>query len=434
MANRRTFPSRNAGFSLVELLVAMVFTALLMAGMAKVFQASLGTFYTAGEKMASSRRNRLSMDILYDDLNTAGMFLLPTDIAAGAPQSVPISGANPLFVVNPNVPVTIKKGNADGSDLVITSDQLLMYSDEALSFEGTLKGAIAGTNSLVATAVQAGAVATVPGTTTFTIDCLSPSNASQVQKGMALVFKDNLSGRGIANVAPGVGNQVVITPSNTIQAAGGGSTGNTLLDPYGHLDGAKVLFVEVGQQVRYSIQPQKLDPNDPNKDIPCLVREQENYIPTGFVSYLTGGAPPTANYSATIVAENVVGLKFYMSMNPGDTSKTPDKVWAGYGYTGTDFNAGILGAGGSAGAGTLNDQLTTYGVTGFNSIATQNATTTARDLVWFRNIPAAVRVDLTTRTATARTEFNQTTSTPTLTYNTHQETLVLVPRHFGLSL
>lgn len=434
MANRRIFPSRNAGFSLVELLVAMVFTALLMAGMAKVFQASLGTFYTAGEKMSSARRNRLSLDILYDDLNTAGMFLLPTDIAAGAPQSIPISGANPLFAINPNVPVTIKKGNADGSDMVVTSDQLLMYSDEALSFEGTLKGAIAGTNSLVATAVQSGTVATVPGVTTFTVDCGSLPQASQVQQGMALVFKDNLSGRGIANVSPGTGNQVVITPSNTLQAAGGGSTGNTLLDPYGHLDGAKVLFVQVGQQVRYSIQPQFLDPNDTTKAIPCLVREQENYNPAGFVSYLSGGAPPTVNYSATIVAENVVGLKFYMSMNPGDMSKTPNLIWAGYGYTGTDFNAGILGAGGSAGAGTLNDQLTTYGVTGFNSIPVQNATTAARDLVWFRNIPVAVRVDLTTRTASARTEFNQTTSTPTLTYNTHQETLVLVPRHFGLSL
>lgn len=92
MANRRIFPSRNAGFSLVELLVAMVFTALLMAGMAKVFQASLGTFYTAGEKMSSARRNRLSLDILYDDLNTAGMFLLPTDIAAGAPRAFPSAG------------------------------------------------------------------------------------------------------------------------------------------------------------------------------------------------------------------------------------------------------------------------------------------------------------------------------------------------------
>lgn len=434
MAKRRIFPSRTKGFSLVELLVAMVFTALLMAGMAKVFQASLGTFYTAGEKMSSARRNRLSLDLLYDDMNTAGMLLLPTDIAGGGPQSIPVSGANPLFAINPNVAVTIKKGNADGSDMVITSDELLMYADDALPFEGTLKGAIPGTNSLIATAVQSGAVATVPTSTTFTIDCGTSGQAASVKQGMAVIFKDSLSGRGISSVAAGSGNQIVITPSASIQAAGGGSTGTSLLDPYGHLDGAKVLFVEVGQQVRYSIQPQKLDPNDPNKDIPCLVREQENYNPSGFVSYLTGGAPATANYSATVVAENVTGLKFYMSLNPGDTSTTPDKVWAGYGYTGTDFNAGILGAGGTAGPGTLNSQLSSYGVTGFTNIAAQNATTAARDLVWFRNIPAAVRVDLTTRTATARTEFNQTTSTPTLTYNTHQETLVLVPRHFGLSL
>lgn len=436
MANRRAFlpPASRAGFSLVELLVAMVFTALLMAGMAKVFQSSLGTFYTAGEKLSSSRRNRLSLDLLYDDLNTAGMLLLPTDIAAGGPQSVSVSGANPLFAINPNATVTIKKGSADGSDLTLTADQLLMYSDQALPFEGVLKGAIPGTNSLVATAVGGGAVATVPSSSTFTVDCGTSGQASQVKAGMGLIFKDSLAGRGIASVSAGSGNQVVVTPSNVIQSAGGGVTGNTLLDPYGHLDGAKVLFVQVGQQVRYSIQPQFLDPNDANHAIPCLVREQENYDPTGFKSPLDPVPGAGVNYSITIVSENVTGLKFYLSMNPGDASKTPDKVWAGYGYTGTDFNAGILGAGGTAGAGTLNDQLATYGVTGFTSIAQQNSTTAQQDLVWFRNIPAAVRVDLTTRTATARTEFNQTTSTPTLTFNTHQETLVLVPRHFGLSL
>lgn len=434
MANRRFFPSRKAGFSLVELLVAMLFTAILMAGMAKVFQSSLGTFYTAGEKLSSSRRNRLSLDLLYDDLNTAGMLLLPTDIAAGGPQSIPVSGSNPLFAINPNATVTIKKGNADGSDLVITSDQLLMYADEALPFEGTLQGGIDGSTKALATAVAAGTTASVPASNTFTVDCGTPGQASQVVAGMALVFKDSLAGRGIASVSPPLGTKITITPSNTLQGAGGGITGNTLMDPNGHLDQAKVLFVEVGQQVRYSIQPQFLDPNDPGHAIPCLMREQENYDPTGFKSPLDPVPGTGVNYSATIVSENVSNLKFYLSLNPGDTSKTPDKVWAGYGYAGQDFNVGILGAGGSAAPGTVNDQLATYGVTGYTSVAPQNATTAKLDLVWFRNIPTAVRVDLTTRTATARTEFNQTTSTPTLTYNTHQETLVLVPRHFGLSL
>jgi len=427
--------SRKTGFSLVELLVAMVFTAILMAGMAKVFQSSLGTFYTAGEKLSSSRRNRLSMDLLYDDLNTAGMLLIPTDIAFGGPQSVTVSGANPLFAINPNVPVTIKKANADGSDLILTSDQLLMYADQPLPFEGTLKGKITGQDANLGNAIAAGGLANAPAASTnFTVDCGVNGQPSQITAGMAVVFKDKFSASRIGVVTPGLGQQVIITPSVSSQAPGGALEPSSVYDPNGHLDGARVLFVQIGQQVRYSIQPQFLDPNDANHAIPCLVREQENYNPAGFVSYLAGGAPASANYSVTVVAENVTGLKFYLSLNPGDTTKTPDKIWAGFGYTGTDFNSGILGAGGTAAAGTLNDQLTTYGVTGYTSIATQNATTTQKDLVWFRNIPAVVRVDLTTRTATARTEFNQTTSTPTLTFNTHQETLVLVPRHFGLSL
>ena len=49
-------PSAQRGFSLVELLVALVFTMVLMAGMANVYRASLSSFYTSGESISSVRR------------------------------------------------------------------------------------------------------------------------------------------------------------------------------------------------------------------------------------------------------------------------------------------------------------------------------------------------------------------------------------------
>ena len=76
-------PPRVIGFSLVELLVALVFTMVLMAGMANVYKASLSAFYTSGESISSSRRNRMSVDLLVEDLNRAGMFL--TDLSVPPP-------------------------------------------------------------------------------------------------------------------------------------------------------------------------------------------------------------------------------------------------------------------------------------------------------------------------------------------------------------
>lgn len=425
IASLRPSSGRDAksGFSLVELLVAMVFTAILMAGMAKVFQASLGTFYTAGEKLSSARRNRLSLDILYDDLNVAGMLLIPSDISAQGPQSQAVSTTNPLFQIVPNTSVTIPKANADGTDLIFKADQLLLYADQALPFEGSLDNALAGTQSLMGTA---GGVGTMPSSTSYSVTFDSAPHANLVKTGMMVVFLDNLSAQTIGSASP-TGATVTITPSTVTSVSAGAPTGSSAIDTNGHLAKARVLIVQPAQQVRYSIQPQFLDPSNAAKAIPCLMREQENYIPGGFVSYLASGTP-TADYSSTIVAENVTGLKFYLSLNPGDTTSTPNKVWAGYQYTGTDFNGGILGIGGSA-AGTVNGQLATYGLplTGYQSITPTNFT-------WFRDIPVAVRADVTTRTANPRTEYNQTTATPQLVYNTRQETLVLVPRHFGLTL
>lgn len=72
----RTQHLSKAGFSLVELLVALVFMALLMAGMAKVYQSSMNTFYKSSESLSSGRRNRMALDLLYDDLSAAGQYLI----------------------------------------------------------------------------------------------------------------------------------------------------------------------------------------------------------------------------------------------------------------------------------------------------------------------------------------------------------------------
>ncbi|MFZ1613787.1 MAG: hypothetical protein WAT51_06420, partial [Holophaga sp.] len=118
---------RAKGFSMVELLVALVFTTILMAGLASVFKASLSTFYTSGEILSSARRNRMSIDLLGDDLNTAAMYL--TDLSV-PPPVVP---TNPPFYIIPNVLIA----GAGTSDPQRT-DELYFYLDQPVPFEANL--------------------------------------------------------------------------------------------------------------------------------------------------------------------------------------------------------------------------------------------------------------------------------------------------------
>jgi hypothetical protein len=171
-----------------------------------------------------------------------------------------------------------------------------------------------------------------------------------------------------------------------------------------HVLGSGIIFFIPDQMVRYSIKMKTLDPAVP-AGIPCLVRDQGTYTTSGFV--------PNAALE-TIITENVSGFKVYLSANSGQS-------WAGYGggYSGLSsgwFN-GIISE--------LNTQLATSGRSDFTSIK-------SNDEIWFRRLPVLVRLDITTRTATKRVEYS---SNPYATaFKDVTQSLVIVPRHFGLPI
>ncbi|MFZ4514149.1 MAG: PilW family protein, partial [Geothrix sp.] len=178
----------TSGFSLVELLVALVFTMVLMAGMANVYKASLSAFYTSGESISSTRRNRMSVDLLVEDLNQAGMFL--TDLASAPP----VTEAMPVFLILPNMPVT---GHGDNDPLA--TDELYFYQDQPLPFEGTLAS---GGTQLSAIELVARGTAVATADTSYTLDCGSAAYASQVAIGQVLVFKDAWQALTITSATP----------------------------------------------------------------------------------------------------------------------------------------------------------------------------------------------------------------------------------------
>ncbi len=175
---RRLVVRTDRGFSLVEMLVALVFTMILMAGMATVFKSSLTTFYTAGEKLASVRRNRSAIDLLYEDLNAAGMFL--TDLSA--PPSN-LSTNNPAFYILPNM--LIAGATADGP---ATADELYFYFDQPLAFEATLISAGDGTDSArTAAELVLAQEAQQASDNTFRIECRDAVYADSIHVGQQFI-------------------------------------------------------------------------------------------------------------------------------------------------------------------------------------------------------------------------------------------------------
>ena len=418
--------SRTLGFSLVEMLVATMFVLILMAGMAAVFKASLTTSYTQGEVLASTRRNRMSIDVLGNDLNTVEMYL--DDLS----QPPMLSAGNPPFYILPNMPIA----NAGPNDPQ-TSDELYFYLDQALPFEGTLEpgGTAQSANQLVVSGGNAAAA----GNTTYVIDCPNQNYANSLiamvtanladpnnPKPLTFTFKDyfdNFAIKGIPVAGAPLGNgkvpvTVVGTQTPTAAVTGMGSSGLPTKTP--HLAGSGILFASPAQMVRYRVEMQQLDPMSPTGMIPCLMRDQGPYnYGGGFV----------ASQTPQIITENVgrgndpnqSGFKVYLSVDSG-------QHWAGLNFAGTGFTNGWDGGIRA----TLDAQLAITG--------RPDANTTRKSDSWLRDIPTLVRVDLTTRTAVQRSEYNTTNYqtgvyTPNVTaYKNFTQSLVFVPVHSGLPI
>lgn len=392
--------SRSGGFSLVELLVAVLFIGILMAGMANVFKSSVNTLATSSEGLSNARRNRMSIDLLYDDLNSAGMYL--TDLSS-PPK---LSPDNPPFYVVPNVPIA-----GATADDPASADQLFFYMDEPLPFEGRISnsgGAVYALGSDTAPnaseLVLEGRAATDVDRT-YLIDCGEVSYAKAVKKGNSVIFKDAWETFYVQeDPPPPTGTQVIIklgaSPDSTI--TGVGASGGP--PKAKHLMGSGVLFYRPGQMVRYSVKMKQFDPQK-TTGVPCLVRDQGTYAPGGFVADAS---------QESVVAENVSGFKVYLSANSGQS-------WAGYGQTYTGFAAGWT----QGLRAELDTQLATAGRADFQ--------TTVGNDNWIRSIPTLVRLDITTRSAVKRAEYSAAPLT-SASYKDFTQSLVIVPRHFGLPM
>jgi len=350
----------------------------------------------------------MSIDLLDEDINAAGMYL--TDMTT-PPQTL---SNNPPFYIIPNVEVL----NA-GEDDPGTTDELYFYLDEPLPFEARLISDVSAQQMTAAEAVFGGATIDTSNANTYVIECPNSEFAQQVAEqagkindegGLVVIFKDFWEALHIRSATATDKNVTVITGATPdSEITGIGSSG--LPARTRHLENAGVLFAKPAQMVRYRIEMLALNPDE--SLIPCLVRDQGLYRLS------------TIDFAATasqrqIITENVTGFKVYLSVNGGQNWAGLDSN-PGNGFPGWNSNQGIRGQ--------IDKQLDL-------GAGRQSFKSTRGDEHWFRSIPTLVRIDLTTRTAPKRVEFSSTYNpdSPTAEYRTLTQSLIFVPRHFGLPM
>ena len=390
--------ARERGFSLVELLVAMLFVSLLMAGLAQVFKGSLSSFVTASERISAGRQSKLALEQLADDLLYAGS--TPTSLIWAPPS---VTSANPAFAIVPNV------SYPNTNDPTHLGDQLFLYYDQILPFQATMDATLLGTANLVS-----GGYALGYGNG-FKIDFSDPGQASAAATAVTGAIN--------AGMTPMILFQSQATPQQLSALAADGTVTltTTFTSRYSAPQGSVVNLIIQGEYIRYSIQPLLLDPANPTTYTPCLVRDLIPYPGSSAAVW-------TSPVSSTIIAENVTAFHVGLSADGGKSwaGTTAAGAWSTTSAAWTD----ITGPDNGAAAPTLNYQLANLN-TGMNPVPSVNQ----GGSFWFRNYPCLVRLDITTRTRVQRAENvpNAPGQPVTAGYNYQTRTLILNPRHFGLA-
>jgi len=391
----------HSGFSLVEMMIALVFTMVLMAGMASVFKTSIGIFAANSETMSSGRRNRMATDMIFDDLNKAGM--LPSSLF----DYPSVSTTNPPFRITPNISFDpLHKTDLKPAEAI--TDQLDFMYDEILPVDGTLETAVSGSSDQVGNAGELGDNASI------TINFRDADQAQQVKDafdahGLMLLIRSS----GYSYTLTGAtrsGSSVIATLDITSTFTGSGTISGATFE-VGAPAGAGVNLIQPGRYIRYSIRLKALDPSS-SLLTPCLIRDEVTYA-----TIKDSATPFSAPDSSMIIAENVTGFKVLLSGDGGNTwaGKSTDVSWS-------DITGGATGA--------TSPQLN-WQFASSTAPARVGMRNTNDSPFWFREIPVLVRADVTTRTLNKRTEYASVANTAV--YKTQTQSLVMTPRHFGLA-
>ena len=363
-------------------MVALVFISLLMAGMLDVYAASIKGFRQANETIEAQRTNRWAMGQMQDDLQSAGYSL---------PYWGMMPSVNNPLVVLPNNPAPV------GTIPTVPgpTDEIRFLMDQPLAITTQLSAVPANESTLQVKVLSGTMNDVLPGDYVILLD-----------RSMEAVQILSVSG-----ITPTSATITLDPSAGTDPMTGNGNGVNPKLTSLTHQPGTDLIVVRPSQLVRYSIQARATDPSNSTLMVPCLVRQQGPF-PSG-----SDGLTFAAWNQEVIVAENVVGLNIDVSISGGTTWQRTGVLGAGTaGWTtiATNINSVLTGA----------TKYTLPGYTDINSTANP---------LWYRFIPTAFRMDLTTST---RQRLSQSTSNATNAarfdnygYRLRRQTLLVTPRN-----
>lgn len=376
---RRIRPLQS-GFSLIEMLVAVMFIGILSAGMLRIYSANLAGFQRVNDTIGSQRRGRWALASLQDDVASVGFFaFVPFNQPAG--YSVTSGTQEPFMILpSPTAVAVIGPDPTNPAALLTTNlspnpDEFQFVGDIPLPIQATVQstsGAALGLN-------------------------VSSGNVTDIEVG------------DIAAILDPTFEQVKIAakPSSTtlsISASGANEQGSREVAGYAlsptlssHAAGVPVVIFRPNMVTRYSIQARAWDPSNAGT-IPCLVRQQAPY-PDG------GALINWAGVQADVIAENIDGFRVDISFDGGTT-------WL------------------RQAAGSWDDI-----VTSMKGLSPGGVALNPRDAsnpLWYRNYPCLIRLDITARSAAPKAANSDVAGQAA--YVRRTQTLMVTPRNFGLPL
>ncbi len=378
------FRPLQQGFSLIEMLVAMLFIGVLTAGMLRVYSTNLAGFQRVNDMIGNQRRGRWALGSLQDDVASIGYFaFVPFNVPTGYSVA---SGTQEPFMILP-APTAVSVTSPDPSNPTSTVTADLSPNPDELQFVGDLP-----------LPIQATVLTSVAGSTILTLNVVS-GTLGDIQVGDIAAILDAAFEQ--VQVASVLDNTITLSATAAAMAGITQAGGYALSPALGfHQAGTPVVFFRPNIVTRYSIQAPAWDPSNATITVPCLVRQQAPY-PTG------GGLITWANVAGEVVAENIDSFVVDLSFDGGTT-------WLRQGAASWDAIVA----------------LTTPILTarGGKNVPLRDAS----NPLWFRTFPCLIRMDITSRSAAPRTA--STTTAGQAAYVRRTQSLMVAPRNFGLPL
>lgn len=379
----RRFRPLQHGFSLVEMLVAVMFIGILSAGMLRIYSSNLAGFQRVNDMISTQRRGRWALASLQDDVASIGYFaFVPFSVPSG--YSVTPGTQEPFMILPSPTPVVVTGPDPANPAALVTAP--LVPNPDELQFVGDIPLPIQATvNSNSANAV--------------TVSMIS-GNLSDLQDGDAAAALDGGAGTQLFKVAGPVSGLTITVQSGSMPSSQSTSPG---IQPW--VDALNIYpiatplaFFRPNMVTRYSVQARAWDPSNPAITVPCLVRQVAPYpLDYSLINW--------AGVQADVIAENIEGFTVDISFDGGTT-------WLRQGSANWDAivtKMQALSPGGKA----LNPR-------------------DSHNPLWFRNFPCLIRMDVTSRSAAPKAASADASGQAA--YVRRTQTLMVTPRNFGLPL